>query len=345
VKVSILSVGASTAVGLSAEQTAFGLRAALFCPLTIRVVDEDGRQLGAAIATSVVEEVEGWERMVWLALPALREALGAAPPAGTSRVRRLFLALPMQRAGFDDADRRSVVEELGEAVLDGVPITVVTGQNEAFGRALALATRHVAEHPSERVAVGAVDSRHAAATYAELDADFRLLSERAPDGFVPGEGAAFVVIGSHADGALASLVYADAADEEPGAELDAAFTDLVERGAASIHANAKEPSPLPWILVDQRSERHRSRSWSRVEHRLSDLLDASTTTVDALSERLGDAGTASGAILCVYAAIGLESGFGPGSRGPCASALVALGSDAGGRACFAMVPHLAAVPR
>lgn len=336
-KASILSVGACTPVGLTAEQTAFGMRAALFCPRTVHALDEDGRELGAVLLTSVVEEIEGWERMVWLALPALREVLAEA-----SGVHRVFLALPARRAGFDDDDRRRVVDEMQDA-LEGVSITVVAGENEAFGRALALAVRHLADHPSEKVAVGAVDSRHAAATYADLDADFRILSERAPDGMIPSEGAAFVVLGAAKDadakeGALAALVFADAVDEVArgslGApvELDGAFTDLVERGARSV-----EPGPLPWVLVDQRGERHRSRSWERVALRLNDVIDQAETTVDALSERLGDAGAASGAILCVYAAIGLASGFGPGARATNASALVALGSDGPGRACFALV--------
>lgn len=331
-RASILSVGASTPVGLTAEQTAFGMRAALFCPRTVHALDEDGRELGAVLLTSVVEEVEGWERMVWLALPALREALGDG-----DGVRRLFLALPAPRPGFDDEDRRRVVEEIEQAALDGVAITVVTGQNDAFGRALALAARHLADNPAEKVAVGAVDSRHAAATYADLDADFRILSERSPDGMVPSEGAAFVVLGARKEGALASLVFAEAIDEAaPGAigsQLDGAFTDLVERGAQTL-----EKGPVPWVLVDQRGERHRSRSWERVAFRLNDIVDHAATTVDALNERLGDAGAASGAILCVYAAIGLDSGFGPRAREPNASALVALGSDGPGRACFALVP-------
>ncbi|MFO0617581.1 MAG: hypothetical protein U0414_33615 [Polyangiaceae bacterium] len=329
----IWSVGASTPVGLSAEQTAFGLRAGLFCPRTLGHTDEVGEPLGAVLLGSIPEEVEGWERLVWLALPAAREALAGSEARGLPRPRRAFLALPSAQKGLPEEDLRSAVDEVEHALLEGVAVTVVSGQNDAFGKALALAVRHLAEHPDECALVGGADSRHAAETYADLDEEFRILSERSPDGFIPGEGAAFAVIGGRVTGAparseprdtpLARIAFADARDES-GGEPDAAFTDLVE--AAALHA---AEAPLSWVLVDQRTEQHRSSSWHRVECRLPGLLDLRGTTVDALAERVGDAGAASGAILLVHAVLGVHTRFAPGS-----SAVVALGSDGPGRAAF-----------
>ena len=332
----VIALGASTAVGLSAEQTAFGLRAQLFSPRSIGYVDEDGEELGAVLLTSIPEEIQGWERFVWLALPALREARAVGGQATLSdppsSPKRLFLALPTPRPGFDDADRASVVEEIAGAALEGCAITTVTGENEAFGRALALAVAYLQENPTETALVGGVDSRHDRHAYASLDGEFRLLSQRAPDGFIPGEGAAFAwIAGREARAAepLAVLVFAEARDERASGEADAEFTDLLESAARTL--DRRDDEPLPWVLVDQVGERHRARSWARVTARLPHLIDARTTTVDALAERLGDVGAASGAILLVYATVGLASGFGPG-----ASAVVALGGDSQGRATFAL---------
>jgi hypothetical protein len=92
-----------------------------------------------------------------------------------------------------------------------------------------------------------------------------------------------------------------------------------------------ENGPIPWVLVDQCTERHRARSWDRIAFRLGERIDPEATIVMKLSDRLGDSGAASGAILLVHAAIGLATGFAPGK-----SALIALGSDQAGRASFGL---------
>ncbi|MFO0615797.1 MAG: hypothetical protein U0414_24600 [Polyangiaceae bacterium] len=332
-KLSIEALGACTPVGLSAEQTAFGMRAGLFCPRTIGHVDEDDERLGAVLSRAVPEEVDGWERFVWIALPALREAIAVASPMPSC----VFLALPTPRPGFEAADAKHVVDELAAAALSDAAIVPVFGQNDAFGRALALAARPLEERPADRVLVGGVDTRHAAATYAALDAEFRILSQRAENGFIPGEAAAFAVLaGERATpvAPIATVAFAEARDEDPQAPADAALTDLVDAAASAALAR-----PIPWLLVDQRTERHRAKSLARVCHRL-DSIDPRSTSIDALAERLGDAGAASGAVLLVYAALGVASGFAPHARGSARrTAIVALGSDGTGRAAFAVTPH------
>lgn len=332
---SILAAGALTAVGLSAEQTAFGLRAGLFCPRTIGHADKQGEELGAVLVPAIHEEIEGWERLVSLALPPLREVQRALG----SKVARIFLALPDARAGLSAEDLAHVTTEVADAEFggDGRGITPVFGDREAFAAALVSAKVFLEEHRDATVIVGAVDSYHNLPTYRALDDEYRLLSERSPNGFIPGEAAAFVVLSgrSHPD-ALSLLSFVDVKSERSEEDVLAeAFTD-VSRNAARAARRALEArgetSGAPWVLLDQHIERHRNKAWQIVLHRLRGELDSDSSVLDSLAERLGDVGAASGAVLAVYASMGLASGFAPGK-----SALVALASDRRARAAFSLV--------
>lgn len=335
---SVLAAGALTAVGLSAEQTAFGLRAGLFCPRTINYQDKHGEELGAVLVPSIHEEIEGWERLVSLALPALREVLRHLD--SRARVARIFLGVPEDRAGCSADDRRHVIEELADAALDGDRrmITPVVGDREAFAAALLSAKAYLDGHHDDVVLVGAVDSYHDLRTYRALDEDHRILSEHSPNGFIPGEGSAFIALGRHVNGlpALSRLSHVDVGSEPTEYDVLAeVWTDLSRKAvrAARRALGSRASAPVAsWVLVDQNMERHRNKAWQTVHHRLRDDLEPEVTVLDTLAEKLGDAGAASGAILAVHASIGLASGFSPGQ-----SALVALASDRRARASFSLV--------
>ncbi|MBK9258708.1 MAG: hypothetical protein IPM54_02605 [Polyangiaceae bacterium] len=335
---SIYSVGACTAVGLSAEQTAFGLRAGMFCPRTIGHADKRGEQLGAVLVPAIHEEIEGWERLVSLALPALREVLG--PLGGRGRVGRIFLALPEVRAGHSADDHTRVIDELADAELDGDQrlFTKVVGDREAFATALVAAKEYLDANRDAIVLVGAVDSYHDLRTYRALDDDYRILSERAPNGFIPGEASAFVALGGRVNGltALSQLAFvnvgSEPSEDDVLAEVWTQLSRKAVRAATGALESRGEAAGAPWILVDQTMERHRNKAWQMVLHRLRDHFDPESTVQGTLAEKLGDVGAASGAILAIHATIGLASGFAPGS-----SALVALASDRTARSTFSLV--------
>lgn len=333
----ILSVGALTAVGLSAEQTAFGLRAGVFCPRAVNYQDTRGERLGAVLVPSVHEEIEGWERLVSLALAPLREVLQDIE--GRASVGRIILALPAARPGFAAMDLAQVPRELADAAFGGEmrKLGVVTGDREAFGAAVVEANQYLEKHPDEVVIVGAADTYHDVRTYRALDEEYRILSERAPNGFIPGEGAAFVALG-RATERLPALSYMAraAAGHEPEEDdiLTEVWTKLSRNAlqAAQSMASRHARGAPPWVLVDQCTERHRNKRWGIVQHRLRDLLEVPATTCEALADRAGDVGAASGAVLAVYATLGFVSGFAPSP-----SALVALASDGATRASLGLV--------
>lgn len=337
-KLSIFSVGAFSAVGLSAEQTAFGLRAGIFCPRTIGHEDKHGQKLGAVLVPAIQEEIEGWERLVSLALPALREVF--RPLGGKERIARIFLALPEPRPGLSAEDHDRIINELVDAQLDGDQrmITKITGDREAFAAALVAAKAYVETNREDLVLVGAVDSYHDLRTYRALDDDYRILSERSPNGFIPGEGCAFVALGARGNGLteIAQISFV-ALGNEPSEDdvLAEVWTDITRKAVRSARNTLESRGQTvgaPWILVDQDMERHRSKAWQTVVHRLREQFDRESIHQEALARRLGDVGAASGAILAVYATIGLASGFAPGPL-----ALVALASDRTPRASFSII--------
>jgi len=334
----ILSAGAFSAVGLSAEQTAFGIRAGVFCPRTIGHADKHGQQLGAVLVPAIHEEIEGWERLVSLALPPLREAL--RPLGGRSRVARIFLALPDVRDGLTADDQTRLIDELADAELDGDTrlITKVTGDREVFATALLAAKEYVEANRDTLVIVGAVDSYHDLRTYRALDGGHRILSERSPNGFIPGEASAFLALGGRSNGlpALSQLAFVDVGNEPSEDDvLGEVWTNLSRKAARAARETLQsrnEPPGAPWVLVDQTMERHRNKAWQMVRHRLRDHFDAETTVQGTLAEKLGDVGAASGAILAIYATIGFTSGFAPGR-----AAHINLASDRTARASISIV--------
>ncbi len=334
---SILSVGAFSAVGLSAEQTAFGLRAGIFCPRTVGHEDKHGEKLGAVLVPAIHEEIEGWERLVSLALTPLREVLGSI--GGRERVGRIFLALPEARAGLGPDDQSRIVDELADAELGGDSrlITKIVGDREAFAAALVAAREYLETNRDQLVLVGAVDSYHDLRAYRALDDDYRILSERSPDGFIPGEGSAFVALGrrDHGLSVIGQIAFVGVGNEPSDDDaLAEVWTDLTRKAirAARSAQDSRAAKAPPWILADQAVERHRNKIWQMVLHRLRDDVDPESAVRDTLAERLGDIGAASGALLTVYGTIGLASKFAPGNV-----ALVQLASDRAARASFSLV--------
>jgi 3-oxoacyl-[acyl-carrier-protein] synthase I len=332
----ILSVGALTAVGLSAEQTAFGVRAGIFCPRAVNYTNECGERLGAVLVPSIHEEIEGWERLVSLALSPLREVLQDVE--GRAPIGKVILALPVARPGFAAKDLAQVPYEIADALLGGDMrnLSMISGDREAFATAVVAGKEYLDKHPDEVVLVGAADTYHDMRTYRALDEDYRILSERAPNGFIPGEGAAFVALG-RATGQFPALSYMAhaAVGHEPQDDdvLTEVWTKLSRNAvqAAQNMASRSSSRESPWALVDQCTERHRNKRWQIVQHRLRDLLGVPSTS-EALAERAGDIGVASGAVLAVYATLGFASGFAPSP-----SALLGLASDGAARASLGLV--------
>ena len=155
-----------------------------------------------------------------------------------------------------------------------------------------------------------------------LDEELRVLGDSVHNGFIPSEGAAFVVIGAPKGDKrpIARVAHVAAGlDQTPPDEprVAATMTELVGQATA-----LRKSKPVPWIISDMNGERHRTKEWTFVTVRHHDVIVGGKTREDYLGQVAGDMGAASGAVAAAFATVALESGFAPANE-----ALIALHSD------------------
>jgi 3-oxoacyl-[acyl-carrier-protein] synthase-1 len=282
-----------------------------------------------------------WDRLAELALPALDEALESAG-LGRRDWPQVHFAIGLRAPAPGTAPA-----EMGRYVLDAMwtdgalpkpqAASVRFEGHAAGGVAMVDAARALRAGERSCCVVGGVDTFLDPDTIAALDKAFRLRSERGADGFLPGEGAAFVVLetAGHAAGRgarpLATLAGYGLADEprplgadEPcaGEGLCEAIRQVVERAG---RGGAKVP-PFAWVMSDQNGERHRAKEWALAVARLHELLDPSLELWHP-AENFGDTGPAAVPLLVAIAAETFRR-----DAAPAAAALVVASSDGPARA-------------
>lgn len=331
-KAVVLSVGASTPLGLDARQTALLVRAKKLVVSRAPLRDRNGTSVGTVRARRLPDDLFGRQRMIALAAPALREALRGQDVAEPIA---LALAAPKRREGAAPLgpDFASALGDAAGLAIDPKRSTVLpvghAGFAVALERAIQLLDRPVrGEGP--RVVVGGVDTYYDPDVLAELDAARRLHGPTTYDGCLPSEGAAFAVLAPPGtSGARAGVrdvaVGAEAppTDEEPSIGLVA--TRLVRRIAAGFDGR------VPWVMLDVNNEHERVQEWSFVSIRNHGAIEPGATIETRPSDELGDLGAATGAVYLVLASVAFELGFAPARE-----VLISLRSEGLERGVFAM---------
>jgi 3-oxoacyl-[acyl-carrier-protein] synthase-1 len=341
----IAGVGAHAALGLSALQVTMNARARKRAPTGTALRDKRGFLVGACVSGALDPGLHGYERLMGLAVPALREALIDAGRGAEGPPPPLVLAVP-EAGRADDDPRLSQVVTADLAQRSGAAIDAERSRVFRAGHAgFAYALRHAVDllaHVPE-VLVGAVDSYLHPGVIRWLDEECRLHSLDAENGFVPGEGAAFAVLSRDGSRRRAGVsgetaspypsVIHCATDEERTVLSDepnvaVAMTRLVHSAMAGRTALAAGSPPLPWVLCDLNGEAHRNHEWSQVAIR--------ARFADGVSEwhpadDLGDVGAASGALFLAMACTLWATGC-PVGR----AALVALHAEGVERGVFVL---------
>jgi 3-oxoacyl-[acyl-carrier-protein] synthase-1 len=268
-------------------------------------------------------------RMLRLAAPVL-QAVAAEAGDGPHRI---FTGLPQ----LDAAESHWLPDFhrwLGQ--MANVPIDLTGSRTIPLGRAAALmaieAGMQALEHDNATaVIVGGVDSFLDLKLLAELEAEGRILGPRVMDGFIPGEGAAFLVLKPQGAATSGPPILALGATSLPdpghryGSE-PAKGEGLAKALDALRAALGSTPPPVNTTFAGFNGENFDAKMWGVARLRHTDFFTP-TMSMQHPASSIGDTGAACGAIMSSLAVTALARGD---RTGP---ALVWAASDRESRAC------------
>jgi 3-oxoacyl-[acyl-carrier-protein] synthase I len=343
----IESVGALCAVGRGIKQVYASVRAGIGRVSASPVYDRHFEPIGMALFPEdalepLDEKLEPLpltgrrRRIIRLAAPPLREAVAEVPE--NARPMPVFLGLPEPRPGELPMTAAQIVGALGEQA--GVVVDEAASQVFPRGRAAALialeaGTRCLTEKRAESVLVGGVDTYLDLALLNELDLEGRIHGERVIHGFIPGEGAAFLLLtsarrerGGSSQAPTVTMLGVGTA-QDPGHRysdkpaLGEGLSRALEKMLAAI---PRPPAPIANTFAGFNGEMFGSKEWGVANMRHLDLFSPETQIAHP-ADCFGDTGAATGALLLVLAYTALARGD---RAGPI---LVFASSDREDRAC------------
>lgn len=345
--VAISAAAVISPVGLTAVDACAALRAGLsrrtpfpyFClppedGPAAQALEDEPEPIVAGRVPTLGAELPGPERVRALARDALQRALAEARLSRAElRGTGLVFALP-------ERDAVTAGWRLGEDFAPGlVQRTGVSGWARAAAleggaagalRAVDAARAWIEEGAVERCLVVAVDTFLDAPRLAAIDEAWRLMGPRNPDGFLPGEAAAAVLLeprrAAHQRGqAPLAVLGAASAAQEPHPVLGERASSGAALAAAIRAVVQGAPGAGRFTLCDLNGESYRAHEWGIVQTRLARELGG-VETLWHPADGIGEAGAGLGGLLVVMACEAFARGCAPAR-----SALVWAGSDSGVR--------------
>lgn len=339
----ITGLGMVTPVGLSVESSCAAFRAGItrFTPVFGKYIDDAKGQPVPASGGRVplewfhggpVEDEypghEAWKlplpppshafvtpgaaRLAELAVPAAHEAWTSARLADRAP-RSLGLYL-----GVDESeDGRAVIDALAKHL----GATFAVERVDALGRASGLAAfhraaRHLREGRIEVALVGAVDSWVRAEGIERLVESGRLRDDDHPQGIIPGEAAAFVVLEAAPPSGVRPLAWlaGSGVAEEPTAGTEDASEGMGITQALR-KALASGLKAVPRVVCDLNGDRYRAMEWAYGLVRVLGGLqpaEGGPASNEAWhpADCIGDTGAASGLVNLAWAVTAMRKGYG-----------------------------------
>lgn len=261
------------------------------------------------------------------------QTLGALPSPAP-----LFFALPEPQdapLGVSDSEwLDAFVRESGAPIDIGASVLNKQGRAGGFF-ALAAAIEHLNKGKDRTVIVGGVDTYLDPLRLAALDMQERLLVEGRMNGFIPGEGAAFVVLTNApaAAGEAAVIVSGVGTALDKGhrysadPDLGVGLADAIE----ALRWGAAISTPAEVIFAGFNGEAEQAKEWGVAQVRHRDILSPDAM-LEHPADGCGDLGAATGPVLIAMANTALSQGHREGpalvwassDREPCGCAWLAL---------------------
>ena len=344
--VAICGVGMMTPVGLSASETAAAVRARtarfaesplrdkMFEPITLAEVPADALPPLVPGLAQMPRLTARERRLLQLATRPLRECIGKLP--AESAPIGLCLALP-EVPTTRTIDSRSFLEDL--AVQCGNCFDPRRSDASHVGRAggfvaIGQAARAIQSGMAELFLAGGIDSYRDPYVLGTLDLEQRMKSSLNWDGFIPGEGAGFVLLASEgaairhglrvlgrvsplAVGFEAGHLYSP--DPYKGDGLAATFQQLVASGTVE--------APIAEVYSSMTGESHWAKEWGVAMMRTKAAFQEGFA-MHHPADCFGETGAAIGPLMVGLAALGIRERY---RRAP---ALAYGSSDRGNRAAL-----------
>ena len=342
----IVGLGARAHHGLTALQVTMSVRAQKSEPRESHMVDRAGQPMAICRLASIADNVMGVTRFVALGGPALRQAasplLGAVQARGQTPPRLpVVIALPSKhRPGVDPTLERqllSALEARADVPLDLEHSDLVFGGRGGGARAFARAVELLRQH--DAVLVGGIDSYFDPDALEWLDAELRLHSPTTENGFIPGEGAAFLLLarrsrahGVASGGPAAELLDVGCALEphpygSPEPCIGEGITNAVRLAVQGV---GKQAGRIGWVLSDVVNERHRVEEFGFALARNHEAFAHELVHEQPLL-KAGDLGAASAATLVAIAVTRWQTACAPSDF-----ALIGVHSDGSERGALVL---------
>jgi len=274
-------------------------------------------------------------RMLRLATMPLRECLAPLARAGVGGLS-LCLALP-ETDTPSPLDPKAFLHRLASQVANAfVPDRSDASHVGRAGGVAAVGQGVLAIHAgtADFIIAGGIDSYRDPYVLGTLELEQRVKSETSFDGFVPGEGAAFVLLARGDAAATRGLpILATVSPVALGFERGHLYSEEPYRGdgLAATLAQLISPSGAPFgdVYSSMNGESHWAKEWG-VGYIRNRAKVEDGYTMHHPADCFGDTGAACGPLLTGLAALGHRNG----SRSP--AALVYGSSDRGARAAIAV---------
>ncbi|SDH22265.1 3-oxoacyl-[acyl-carrier-protein] synthase-1 [Pseudomonas flavescens] len=328
----ILSCGMVSAVGLSAPASCAAIRCAIDNFQETRFIDGGGEwQIAASVPLE--EPWRGRTKLVKMAARAIAESLAAVPGLDCTDTPLLLGVAELDRPGrcdgLDSSLLRDIERELG--VQFHAASTLIPRGRVSAGVALLNARRLIHEGGHRHVVIAGVDSFLNAATLSALEQRQRLLTSRHCDGFVPGEGAAAVIVGAplRQDAEQLICIGLGFGVEKATVEADdmpLRADGLVQATQSALKDGNCRMEQMDYRLTDNSGEQYYFKEAALA---LSRTLRVVKEDFDIWhpADCIGECGAAIGPAMLAVALATSRKGYGPGSN-----IVYQLGNDAGERA-------------
>ncbi|MEN0108402.1 MAG: hypothetical protein AAGC84_18550 [Pseudomonas sp.] len=192
---SILGAGLVTAVGLDAPSSCAAMRGAIDNFRESRFMDKGGKWLLAA-TVPLDQPWQGRHKLVKMAARAIAEALNDLAGVPSEQIPLLLGVAEQGRPGrLPDLDTQLIADIEAELGRRFHPASSVIARGRVSGAVALLNARKMLESSHGHVLVAGVDSFLGAPTLLAYEQQQRLLTSQNSNGFIPGEGAAAVLVG------------------------------------------------------------------------------------------------------------------------------------------------------